>query len=117
MKNAIKGMLLSGLVLPGLGQVVLKSYKRGIAIMLLVLIAFIAIVVSASRQAIAVLEKVASEGGAVDMEAISHAASQATTTGDHLLFNLSWLLILVCWLVGVVDAYTTGKKIDQDGPL
>jgi len=117
MNNAIKGMLLSGLVLPGLGQVVLKSYKRGIAIMLLVLIALITIVVSASRKALVILEKVATEGGAVDMESISNAASQATTTADHLLFNLSWLLILVCWLVGVVDAYTTGKKIDRGGPL
>ena len=113
MKNAIKGMLLSGLVLPGLGQVVLKSYKRGIALMLIVLIAFIAIVVSAARQAIVVLEKVASEGGAVDMESISHAASQATTSGDHMLYNLALLLILVCWLVGIVDAYITGKKIDR----
>lgn len=114
MNNAIKGMLLSGLVLPGLGQVVLKSYKRGIAIMLLVLIAFIAIVVSASRKALVILEKVAAEGGAVDMESISHAASQATTTADHLLLNLSLLLIFVCWLVGMVDAYTTGRKIDQE---
>ena len=114
MKNAIKGVLLSGLVLPGLGQVVLKIYKRGIALMLLVLIAFISIVVNASRQAFVVLEKVAAEGGAVDMESISHAASQATTTGDHLLLNVALLLILVCWLVSVVDAYTTGRKIDRE---
>ena len=114
MKNAIKGMLLSGLVLPGLGQVVLKSYKRGIALVLLVLIAFITIVVSASRKAIVILEKVASEGGAVDIESVSHAASQATTTTDHLLFNIALLLIFVCWLVSVVDAYTTGRKIDTE---
>ena len=113
MRNATKGMLLSGLVLPGLGQVVLKSYKRGIALMLLVLLGFITIVVSAARQAIVVPEKVASEGGAVDIESISHAASQATTNADHLLYNLALLLILVCWLVGMVDAYTTGKKIDR----
>ncbi len=113
MKNAIKGMLLSGLVLPGLGQVVLKSYRRGISLILLVLIAFITIVVSAARQAVVVLEKVASEGGVVDMESISHAASQATTNADHMLYNLALLLILICWLVGMVDAYTTGKKIDR----
>ncbi len=113
MRNATKGMLLSGLVLPGLGQVVFKSYKRGISLMLLVLVAFITIVVSAARQAIVVLEKVASEGGAVDMESISHAASQVTTNTDHLLYNLALLLIFICWLVGIVDAYTTGKKIDS----
>ena len=113
MNNAIKGMLLSGLVLPGLGQVVLKSYKRGIALILLVLVGFITFVVSASRQALVILEKVAAEGGAVDMESIAQAASQATRTGDHLLFNLSLLLVLACWLVGMVDAYMTGRKIDR----
>ena len=113
MKNAIKGMLLSGLVLPGLGQVVLKSYRRGISLMLLVLIAFVTIVVSAARQAIVILEKIAAEGGAVDMESISNAASQATTHADHMLYNLALLLILICWIVGMVDAYTTGKKIDR----
>ena len=114
MKNAVKGMLLSGLVLPGLGQIVLKSYKRGIALILLVLIAFIVIVVSASRKALVVLEKVAAESGAVDMESITRAVSQATTTADHLLFNLALLLILACWVAGVVDACITGRKIDLE---
>ncbi|MCP3953777.1 MAG: hypothetical protein GY697_16395 [Desulfobacterales bacterium] len=117
MKNAIKGMLLSGLVLPGLGQVILKSYKRGIALMLLVLIAFITIVVSAARQAIVVLEKVESQGGGVDMESISQAATQAAVTADHLLYNIALLAVIVCWLVGMVDAYTTGKKIDRGEQL
>ena len=65
-------------------------------------------------KALVILEKIASEGGAVDMESVSHAASQATTTGDHLLLNVALLLILVCWLVSVVDAYTTGRKIDME---
>ena len=85
MKNAIKGMLLSGLVWPGLGQVVLKSYKRGIAIMLLVLIAFITIVVSASRKAFVILEKVAAEGGAVgNIAVIFLAVVVRVEFHDHL---------------------------------
>jgi len=114
MKNAVKGILLSGLVLPGLGQVVLKSYRRGIVLILSVLAAFITIVVSAARQALAVLEKVESQGGRVDMESITQAATQATTTADQLLLNLAGLVIVICWFVSMVDAYTTGRKIDLE---
>ena len=40
MKNSLKGALLSGLVFPGLGQVVLKHYKRGFALMLTVSVSY-----------------------------------------------------------------------------
>lgn len=37
MNNSLKGALLSGVVFPGLGQIILKHYKRGIALMFWVL--------------------------------------------------------------------------------
>ena len=37
MKNSMKGALLSGLVFPGLGQIALKRYRRGFALMLTVM--------------------------------------------------------------------------------
>ncbi len=38
MKNSLKGAFLSGLIFPGLGQIILKHYKRGTVIMLTVLV-------------------------------------------------------------------------------
>ncbi len=114
MKNAMKGALLSGLVLPGLGQVALKSYKRGIALMLGVFGAVAVIVAKTVQQALTILEKVASEGGPVDMQSVSNAANQATTAADSLIFNLAFGLIIICWVAGVVDAYYTGKKMDRE---
>ena len=114
MKNAMKGVLLSGLVLPGLGQVGLKSYKRGIALMLAVFAAFFVIVTKTVQHALEILEKVASEGGSVDMESVSNAANQATTAADSLVFNLAFGVIAICWVAGVVDAYRTGKKKDVE---
>ena len=55
MNNALKGALLSGLVFPGLGQVNLKHYKRGIALMLIVSISLLVIVVKAVLQALTIL--------------------------------------------------------------
>jgi len=37
MSNSLKAALLSGLVFPGIGQVVLKRYRRGVVLMLIVL--------------------------------------------------------------------------------
>lgn len=115
MKNAMKGIFLSGLVLPGLGQIVLKSYKRGIALILGVFAAVFVIVVKIVQQALTILEKVESQGGPVDMESVSNAANQAATTADSLIFKLAILLIVICWIAGMVDAYYTGKKKDMDG--
>jgi len=110
-KNAVKGVLLSGMVLPGLGQIVLKSYKRGAALILVVFGAIGAIVVRATVQAMTILEQVTSEGKPVDEETIVRVVNQATTSSDYLLYNLSILLIVICWVIGMVDAYLTGKKV------
>ena len=112
MNNSLKGAFLSGLIFPGLGQVVLKHYKRGAVIMLTVLISLSIVVVKAVQHALAILEKIESEGGAISMSTISDAATQASTTSGSLTFNLAVLLMILCWIIGVVDAYRIGKKKD-----
>ena len=113
MKNSLKGALLSGLVFPGLGQVFLKHYKRGFALMLTVLICVVAVVVKASQQAVAIIERIQSQGGVIDMNTISNAATQASTASASLIINLLLLLIMVCWITGIVDAYRIGRKKDM----
>ncbi len=112
MSNALKGALLSGLVLPGLGQVVLRHYKRGLALMLVVLGSLTVMVIKAAQLALAVFEKMELEGGATDIQAIAQAATRASVTSDSRLFNFCLLLIVACWLFSVVDAYVIGKKMD-----
>jgi TM2 domain-containing membrane protein YozV len=112
MNNSLKGAFLSGLVFPGLGQIVLKQYKRGAVIMLTVLVSLSVIVIEAVQKAFTILEKIESKGGAIDMNTISNAATQASTTSDSLIFSFALLLIIFCWIIGVVDAFRIGKKKD-----
>ncbi len=105
MNNSLKGALLSGVVFPGLGQIILKHYKRGIALMLTVLASLLVIVVKAVQQALTILEKINSEGGTINMSTISNIATQASTTFDSSIFNFVLLLMIFCWVIGVVDAY------------
>lgn len=114
MNNSLKGAFLSGAVFPGLGQIILKHYKRGIALMLTVLASLLVIVVKAVQQALTILEKINSEGGTINMSTISNIATQASTTFDSLIFNFVLLLMIFCWVIGVVDAYRIGKKKDLE---
>ncbi len=114
MTQSIKGALLSGLVFPGLGQVVLKYYKRGIALIITVSIGLVVISVTAIQKALAILEKVELEGGAIDMSTITKAASQASDTSSSFIMDLIGLLLVCCWVFGIIDAYRIGKKIGNE---
>lgn len=117
MNNSLKGAFLSGLVFPGLGQVVLKHYKRGAVLMLTVSAGLLVILVIAVQQAFAVLEKLELEGGEINMSEISNAATQAYSTSESFIFNLVLLLMIFCWVIGVVDAYRIGRKKDIEERL
>lgn len=112
MNNSIKGAFWSGLIFPGLGQVVLKHYKRGAVIILVVSISMSVVVVKAVHSALVILEEIVSKGGAISMSTISNAATQASSASESLTFNLVLLLTILCWIFGVVDAYRIGKEKD-----
>ena len=117
MNNSLKGALLSGLVYPGLGQVMLKYYKRGAVLMIAITATLLAVLIKAVRQAFTILEKIESESGEIDMSTISSAATQAFTSSDSLTFKLLLWLVIFCWVIGVVDAYRIGRKKDIEGRL
>ena len=68
MNNSLKGALLSGLVYPGLGQVMLKYYKRGAVLMIAITATLLAVLIKAVQQAFTILEKIESEGGEIDFK-------------------------------------------------
>lgn len=114
MSNSLKAALLSGLVFPGLGQVVLKRYRRGVVLMFIVLACLSIAVAKAVQQAFSILKRIELAGGTINMDAISNAVTQSSTNSDSLVFNSILLLIIVCWILGVVDAYRIGKKRDLE---
>ena len=112
MNNAIKAALLSGLILPGLGQIALKHTIRGGIILLAVLVSTTVFVAKASERALAILEKIALEGGIISMDNILNATKQASANSGNSTLNLLLILIGVFWIAGTVDAYIIGRKKD-----
>jgi hypothetical protein len=117
MNNSSKGALLSGLVFPGLGEVILKHHKRGAVLMIAVSVSLLVILIKVVQQAFAILEKIQSEGGAINMSTIWNAATQASTTPESLIFKFLLLLIIFCWIISVLDAYRIGRKKDIESRL
>jgi TM2 domain-containing membrane protein YozV len=114
MKASIKASLLSALVFPGLGQMHLKQYVRGLIPMVLVLTGLGVLIVQATVGALQVLDKIQIQlqGGTVDMNAVSNLAVGSSTHGDPYSSLIS-LGIAVCWVFSVIDAYLLGKEKDR----
>jgi hypothetical protein len=112
MNNSSKGALLSGLVYPGLGQVVLKHYKFGIMPILAASISLMIITVSAVQQALIILEEIESASGIIDMDRILDAVTQASNSSDSLIYNSMLPLLILCWIIWIVDGCRIGKEMD-----
>jgi len=117
MKHSLRGALLSGLVFPGLGQITLKCYRRGVVLLVVVSASLLLIVIKGVQQAFAILEKIELQGGALDMGTISNAAIEASTTPESLILKLLFLWVIVCWIISVVDAFRIGRRKDMEDAL
>jgi hypothetical protein len=114
MSNALKGALWSGLIWPGLGQVVLKRYKRGFAIVLAVGVLLTVIMVKATQLTLAIVDKIEAQGGPIDLTTISNATAQVSAGTGGPGFNLLSLLMIALWIIAVIDAYRIGRQMDLE---
>ena len=82
--------------------------------MLSVLTALTVVIVYVVQQALTILEKIELDGVALEMSAISDAVARASNTSYSRTLNFVSLLIIFCWIFGIVDAYIIGKKKDLE---
>ena len=111
MKNSIKGAIYSGLVFPGLGQIILKHYKRGIAIIFSFIMLIILTAVVIVRQVLAIFQKIDFEVETLDV----HAIINTTNNIDSFSSNFLIVCLTLGWILSIIDAYRIGKKMDVDG--
>ncbi len=112
MNKAVKGAVLSGLVLPGLGQIVLKHYLRGAVLLLASLACLVLLVEQAVEQARDIMAKIDLSNGAIDPAALLKSVNQDGGDSSGSLVGMASLLLMILWLGGTVDAYLLGRKED-----
>jgi hypothetical protein len=113
MKKSSKAALLSGLICPGLGHIFLKKYFRGAALVVLSLAALSVVVTTAYQQALLVADQIISGDVSMEAGAIAQAVAASTDAADSLLENAAVIVLLTCWLAGIIDSYRLGVVQDK----
>ena len=110
MSKTVKAALLSGLVMPGAGHLYLKKYPQGFALMIFALGCLAVLLVTITRQALTVVEKLQAEGGVISADRIVELTNQVAASSDGYTSSMSFYLLVACWLVALVDACRLGAK-------
>jgi TM2 domain-containing membrane protein YozV len=112
MKKSIKAVLLSGLVLPGLGQLYLKRWISGFLLSGVAVYAvyFIGSVVVST--ALELTQKIESGAVPADIETVSRLVSQQLS-GSEQSASLATMAFAASWVIGIIGAYWCGRKQDR----
>ncbi|HUN55542.1 MAG TPA: DUF5683 domain-containing protein [Smithella sp.] len=110
MNLAAKAALYNVLLFPGWGQIYLKMYKKGIAIMIAVIAGAISILWSIVQTTTAFLKISPFRKNAVNFNAVVKTAIYSIKHVNRSYLMLMLSLILLLWILSVVDAYNLGKK-------
>lgn len=114
MSKASRATLLSGLVFPGAGHLYLKSYARASALIIVSLSCITVLVIEATKRAQAILDEIQAQGGAVDINLIVELASQSAQNANGSMTDIATWALVTSWIIGMIDAYRSGKAIDND---
>ena len=117
MSRSSTAVVLSALLLQGAGQLYLKHYWRGMAYVGVSLTCLWFIVVRAMEQASAVLVQIESHEGALSADQMAEWVSQAQSGSGNTVAALAVWALLVCWVMGIIDAYRLGKREGGRTPL
>ena len=108
MKRSSKAALLSGLIFPGIGHIVLNKYLRGSVLILFALVALSVIVNRIYQRALTIVDRINSGDIPIDTGAIAEMLSNSTSGADSFIENIAVIVLGACWLIGVIDSYRLG---------
>jgi TM2 domain-containing membrane protein YozV len=110
MDSATKAALLSALIFPGCGQIYLKKYKRGIAIIIPVGAGLLSLCWAVIQVAIGILESAPFKKGTVTFSAVIQLSIDSVKSMNMMHLFLILLLIVSLWIFSIADAYLLAKK-------
>jgi uncharacterized membrane protein len=107
MKKAIASPLCSGLVIPGLGQIMNQDLKKGGLLLGGVFVLFIAGIIKLVHLIHSIFRS-----GSMDNLTSEMIMARLGEQNLTLLWAMAALFVLL-WLYAVVDAYVEGRRIDK----
>ena len=107
MQKAILSPLCSGLVIPGLGQIINQDLKKGIIILCVAFALFVAGIVRLLQIIHSVFRS-----GHTDLSDSQVLMARLGAEDPTMLWVLG-VAFAILWIYAVVDAYRGGRKVDQ----
>lgn len=114
MRSSVKGALLSGLVYPGLGQIVQRHYIRGVIMIVMTSWCLYQILLKVLRQVMGLLEGISGAEIAISTDDIVGLIIELMPDVKGPSYGFLILVLVVCWLASVTDAFLAGKSIEAD---
>lgn len=112
MRRSTIAALLSALVIPGAGHLYLRQFRSGIALIALSLACLWIVLDRALQEASAVMEKIQANGGIVAPAQLPDLVAQVSNSSDSAFTTLATVVLVVCWVFGIVDAWRLGRRAD-----
>lgn len=113
-KMSTKAVLLSALVFPGAGHVYLKKYMHGVILAGASFAAIYYLISNIVEKAFQIAEEIQSGDVQLDIEIITELVSKQTTSAEAQLLNIATATLVICWVVGIIDAYRAGCSRDKN---
>ena len=113
MKKSTKAVLLSALVFPGAGHILLKKYMTGVALVGVSFAAVWYLVSTTVEKSLQIVEQIQSGYVQPDVASIMELASKQETGTEADLLDIATYVLIICWLIGIIDSYRVGRVRDK----
>ena len=114
MRQTTRALLLSALVFPGLGQLVLQRRAIGYSLITTAAVAAITIFYYVISSALQVVGRVTSGEVPPDFFVIRKLVTEQQAAADSSALNVALLVLVIRWLVGIIDALHRSRTQSDD---
>lgn len=113
MKKRNKAALLSGLVFPGLGHIVLKKYVAGAVLAAGAFAALYYLIAKTVQRTLDLAGSLQAGQAQLDSATLAELMAAQSTGAEAQLINIATLVLVLCWLAGIIDSYRIGRAMDM----
>ena len=113
MNKSTKAVLLSALVIPGMGHFYLKKFISAGILIATASVAIYMVISKVLERAMQISDKILSGEVPPDISEITALLSKQASAFDAQLLNIATLVFLIIWFIAIVDAYRIASVEDR----
>jgi len=114
MSKAIKAALLSALVFPGAGHLLLKKYLHATVLSGASFSVLYLMISRLTEIALQISDKIISGEIGLDVVVITELIAKQSAGPETRLLNIAGVILIIIWLISIVDSYRIGRLQDKD---